>query len=1031
MAKPKCFEKQEQSPSKDSIAPKETILLVPLSLWTCNRVFQECLDMSCFPQPWKKQRLVLLPKPGKSSGEQSSFRPICLIDNTGQALERLLLNRLNEHIEDPESPPMSEQHFGFRRGRSTLQAIQQVVDAGREAKSFGRTNNREWRCFMVVALDVRNAFNTASWQSIAEALQAKGIPAQLRRILQDYFADRELVYDTADGPVTRRVSAGVPQGSILGPALWNIMYDGVLAVELPEGVSIVGFADDLAILAAGTTPEHAAAIAEEAVAAVNSWMVRHKLSLAPEKTELLMISSKRSGYRNIPVNICGVEVRSKRSIRYLGVMLHVSFSRRTALPPPGEGRRPLLQSTAVKPGQQSRGDSPGGKGFPPCWHAVLARAAANEAAEPTEEVEEEELQYRRRRRAGELGDVPQGRQRRGRIPPSAAELERRRLNRRQRERQRRLEQRQAEVEAQPPPWDEMPSSQLAERRFGLTEDERAAVTSANPWKKQRLVLLPKPGKSSGEQSSFRPICLIDNTGQALERLLLNRLNEHIEDPESPPMSEQHFGFRRGRSTLQAIQQVVDAGREAKSFGRTNNREWRCFMVVALDVRNAFNTASWQSIAEALQAKGIPAQLRRILQDYFADRELVYDTADGPVTRRVSAGVPQGSILGPALWNIIGDNSRTRRGDCGGSGGSGQQLDVLAGELPYHLLVKEDARCYNRLQLSPDSSREAIRQEEKETSLQLWQQQWDDVAANNNSRYLRWAHRQVPDVRLWTGRKHGEVDFYLSQVLKILSGHAFVHEFLHVFGFAPSPDCPRCAGSVETVAHVMFECPRFADVRAEYLQGVDEHNLGSRLLESAEWWDRIQQAARRIFSVLQEDWREEQQNLAAAEAAQPDPALSPPEDIVEAERRRLMRRLEVRNRSARRRRQQQRQQRLGDFELAPAVLARAAANEAAEPTGEVEEEELQYRRRRRAGELGDVPQGRQRRGRIPPSAAELERRRLNRRQRERQRRLEQRQAEVEAQPPPWDEMPSSQLAERRSGLTEDERAAVTSANVPAH
>nr|BAC57918.1 reverse transcriptase [Anopheles gambiae] len=707
-----------------------------------RRVFQECLDMSCFPQPWKKQRLVLLPKPGKSPGEPSSFRPICLLDNTGKALERLLLNRLNEYIEDPESPQLSEQQFGFRRGRSTLQAIQQVVDAGRRALSLGRTNNRDRRCLMVVALDVRNAFNTASWQSIAEALQAKGVPVQLCRILQDYFADRELEYDTADGPVTRRVSAGVTQGSILGPTLWNIMYDGVLAVELPEGASIVGFADDLAILAAGTIPEHAAAIAEEAVAAVNNWMVQHKLSLAPEKTELLMISSKRSGYRNIPVNICGVEVRSKRSIRYLGVMLHDHLS----------------------------------------WRPHVEMVA----------------------------------------------------------------------------------------------DKALRVVRA-----------------------LRGIMRNHSGPQVSKRKLLAAVAASIIRYGAPVWTE--------ATDLQWCRRILD----------------RVQRLLAQGITSAFHSTSCEVAV------------------------------------------------------------------------------VLAGELPYHLLAKEDARCYNRQQSSPDSSREAIRQEEKETSLQLWQQQWDDVAANNTSRYLRWAHRQVPDVRLWTGRKHGEVDFYLSQVL---SGHAFVHEFLHVFGFAPSPDCPRCAGSVESVAHVMFECPRFADVRAEFLQGVGEHNLGSRLLESAEWWDRIQQAARRILSVLQEDWREEQQTLAAAEAAQPDPASSLPEDMAEAERR-LLRRREVRNRSAQRRRQQQRQQRLGDFELVPAVLARAAANEAAEPTGEVEEEEvsppvppipprsrrlppsprttemrrrrrnymqLQYRRRRRDGELGDVPQGRQRRGRIPTSAAELER-----------------------------------------------------------
>lgn len=119
---------------------------------------------------------------------------------------------------------------------------------------------------------MKNAFNSAKWETIAAALHEVKVPDYLCRILSDYFGNRTLCDHTSASQKNVTISAGVLQESILGPTMWNAMYKGVLTLELPTGVKIIGFADDITLVVVGESLEAAEILATEAVNAVEYWI---------------------------------------------------------------------------------------------------------------------------------------------------------------------------------------------------------------------------------------------------------------------------------------------------------------------------------------------------------------------------------------------------------------------------------------------------------------------------------------------------------------------------------------------------------------------------------------------------------------------------------------------------------------------------------------------------------------------------------------------------------------------------------------
>lgn len=263
---------RKKAPGPDGI---DTAILVAVYKvcpdWMLD-MYNSCLVSGVYTKNWKVARLVLLRKGNKPVNEPSSYRPLCLLNDVGKLFEFLLVRRLEAGFENKGG--LSSSQFGFRRSLSTTDAAMVVKNTALDAVN------------LAVSLDIRNAFNSIGWEHVLSALCRWEVQPYLIRLFSSYFSDRiaeVACSEAAGGSMVVNVTCGVPQGSVVGPLLWNITYDRVLRLQLPREVRLVGFADDTLVVAWGKTSAEVESIANSALDAVATEISALDLALAPRR----------------------------------------------------------------------------------------------------------------------------------------------------------------------------------------------------------------------------------------------------------------------------------------------------------------------------------------------------------------------------------------------------------------------------------------------------------------------------------------------------------------------------------------------------------------------------------------------------------------------------------------------------------------------------------------------------------------------------------------------------------------------------
>lgn len=299
------------APGLDGVPGRALVVAVKEMGEHVKALFTACLERGQFPQVWKTGKLVLLRKDGRPADMPSAYRPIVLLGEVSKLFERVLATRLAECME----PGLHEAQFGFRRGRSTLGAIARVRNLAEEAVSRGGV-------MWAVSLDISNAFNALPWETVKAALKYHGVPPYLQAVVADYFTGRAVEYPTRDGWGRKAMTCGVPQGSVLGPLLWNIGYDWVLRGATLPGIGVTCYADDTLVSACGSGHREAARLATAGVAQIVCRIRALGLEVALNKSEALVFH----GPRNAPppgaaIMVGGTSITVGLTMKYLGIVL--------------------------------------------------------------------------------------------------------------------------------------------------------------------------------------------------------------------------------------------------------------------------------------------------------------------------------------------------------------------------------------------------------------------------------------------------------------------------------------------------------------------------------------------------------------------------------------------------------------------------------------------------------------------------------------------------------------------------------------
>ena len=282
-----------------------------------TRLFNLSLSTGILPDPWKRARIVPIPKSTQNQSSPTNYRPISILPLVSKLLEKHVHKLLFCHLH--ENYPISSRQWGFLPGRSAQSALLSVTHNWFQQLEKGN----EVCC---VFFDLKKAFDSVPHSLLIQKLSEIVVDPYIIQWIHNYLTCRsQFVVVGGEQSCVLPVISGVPQGSVLGPLLFLVFINEVVdQVSLESSMSL--FADDIALYRHIKSSVDYWKLQLDITALVD-WISRHYLSLQPSKCCYMLITRKRTCSIPPPIlYVSEIPLQLVSSVRYLGVQLNSDLS---------------------------------------------------------------------------------------------------------------------------------------------------------------------------------------------------------------------------------------------------------------------------------------------------------------------------------------------------------------------------------------------------------------------------------------------------------------------------------------------------------------------------------------------------------------------------------------------------------------------------------------------------------------------------------------------------------------------------------